>query len=61
MKYVIRFNGEWLCSSVPVRRGQWASRGCDSNRGGVEKNGVAFAQANASRFFERSRLGDIIE
>ena len=27
-----------------------------SKRGGVEKNGVAFAEANASRFFERSRL-----
>ena len=27
-----------------------------SDRGGVEKNSVAFAKANASRFFERSRL-----
>ena len=26
-----------------------------AKRGGVEKNGVAFATANASRFFERSR------
>ena len=41
---------------TPVRRGQWASRAKRSERGGVEKNGVAFAKANASRFFERSRL-----
>ena len=41
---------------TPVRRGQWASRVSESERGEVEKNRVAFAEANASRFFERSRL-----
>ena len=49
-----------LCGDVPVltpvRRGQWASRASDNERGGVEKSGVAFAKANASRLFERSRL-----
>ena len=58
---MIKLNKMWLCSSVPVRRGQWASRESESERGGVEKSGVAFAQANASRLFERSRLHDKIE
>ena len=31
-----------------------ASRVNESERGGVEKSGVAFAKANASRLFERS-------
>ena len=37
-----------------------ANRASVSERGGVEKNGVAFAQANASRFFERSRYENLI-
>ena len=40
--------------SGPAPSGK-ASRVSEYERGGVEKNGVAFAMANASRFFERSR------
>ena len=56
---MLKLNRIWLCSSVPCGE-QWASRVSESERGGVEKNGVAFAEANASRFFERSRYENLI-